>query len=726
MYQPIVVPVPYDRICMDGNHNVLVWRNNKTFSVASSITGKVIRTFDLPYRGIMKDNWIRCFDLSSDAKYVVAGTFNNNIMKFSVDSSNLVQKFEGLTDNPESVKISPNDKYLASSAGGLTLLWDFCSGVCLQTITTELCRDFSFTGGDLSFTPDNQFIFVRGRLGLLSTVRHLMNEGIEDIPDTPMLQYCIETNSQKLLPDSYCLSNSAYPNILLLSHKAKFGASAMVTALDAVTTKELYHLNFPVSIKYQSFVVKSLTADPKGFGICCVSYRWAEGNTKDPMKLATYIWDIRTGTILHTLEDVSYVDISVDFQLITVRVAEGMEVWRFSEWLKLHQIESFITCDEKQLSEEKNQESQLWICRRFLDVIEDPEKFSFPLLGKMFDRVKDISEFKFPYTLANIELAQNLASKTAINALIYPVLERLTESCVHGSIYIAQFKLLVDSVLEKGLITQGQLYKLNSDAEDNKTFSDERFKQLERNVEALKKEVDINRKNIENVSNSLNQLKMSLNQQRKRNMYFSVAKVALAFVGAAAIDFFSSIYDLSDLKEIGAAILKIKPEKMGSLLAKGVTSIHENMDVPAAALIKQAGYDPDEFVNVWVSTFVTLETPTSQTNFVSIVNVQAPVFVSNNENPPERNPVVSTYTDDEDDSDDPFPIHTAIRQNLGDEIIDELLKMKIDINEKDTAGKSPVRLAAELGNISKVHYLFAQGATGNKLKCIQLAKANQQ
>jgi len=93
---------------------------------------------------------------------------------------------------------------------------------------------------------------------------------------------------------------------------------------------------------------------------------------------------------------------------------------------------------------------------------------------------------------------------------------------------------------------------------------------------------------------------------------------------------------------------------------------------------------------------------------------------------PSKHTLYNSKNDSGSDTDeDKYPIHSAIKSGMGTEIIAALLRTGEDINQKNEERFSPVKLAAKVGNLELVEFLFSKGAAGNKLKYIALAQTNE-
>lgn len=245
----------------------------------------------------------------------------------------------------------------------------------------------------------------------------------------------------------------------------------------------------------------------------------------------------------------------------------------------------------------------------FTEVMQKPDLLNKNLLEEMFGKVVSLFDFKFPYTLANILRKEETANKKEIDIIIYQALEELARNHIVDSKCVAAFKLLLDSAHSKGIINTGQKYLLDNEAEDKKTFSDPRFKLMQRHINILEK-------NIKVVGNELQLLKEALQQKAVKNvirqMLIGAVKVGLAFVGGEVIgNILQNVWDFSNLAELGAVVLN-KPEKeIEALFKLGKQLVVANkkaiMSAAADQTITRIGFNPDEFFDAWVETNFALQ-----------------------------------------------------------------------------------------------------------------------
>jgi hypothetical protein len=422
-------------------------------------------------------------------------------------------------------------------------------------------------------------------------------------------------------------------------------------------------------------------------------------------------------------------------------------------------------------------EAKSWVLSTFMEVLADPRKLTVALLQEMLTKVNHIDEFRFAYTLISIQLQQVPAHKDPLYGDIYKCLERLSETCLvgpskesskQGADYIARYKGVLKALRRAHILTEHQQDMLDNLAERNMVFSDHRFKELEGQVHVLKHQVELQQKNLELVAQDLNQLKKSLKAKADREFYFGIVKIGLLFMANGVIDLVAAHLNISNIAETGAALLKVDVKTLTKAAEQGKEAVKQLMDPATEAVVVKAGFNPDDLVDIWVESSVHLQVApvsssvSSSSSISSSLNhptsvhvtpkpavidtgvIAAPTLSSSSSpslspKPDAKlpfniaqsfasvsSPMMSSAAGGRRGSEsDLYPIHSAINKNLDIETIGDLLDTGADINAKSAAGKTPVELAAEKGNLDMVKFLFSKGAAGNRLHLVQQAKQNQ-
>ncbi|MBA1420715.1 MAG: hypothetical protein FAF03_07660 [Epsilonproteobacteria bacterium] len=119
-------------------------------------------------------NSIESVAISQDAKYIVSGSWDNNVKIWERESGKLLKTLEGHTDNISSVAISQDTKYIVSSSWDSSIkIWDRESGKLLKEMWGG--ADGCWLSKNFETTPP---IFYRGDDGtFLLKKRELYSDG---------------------------------------------------------------------------------------------------------------------------------------------------------------------------------------------------------------------------------------------------------------------------------------------------------------------------------------------------------------------------------------------------------------------------------------------------------------------------------------------------------------------------------------------------------------------
>ncbi len=286
----------------------------------------------------------------------------------------------------------------------------------------------------------------------------------------------------------------------------------------------------------------------------------------------------------------------------------------------------------------KQEAQSYWLISEALLLTTTPDRFNNELLKKCFERTTTMNDFRLTYTLAMAGSKDKIVKINDLNPMILDRLTYIAENRIVGHSELSLFKMTIKRIYKANYISEYDKNTLYSMAESKKIFSDPRFEGLENQVKhmqmqfcetakhfsdqigLIRKELATNREHIYALANNLEQLREAYKKQAKRKLGFSTLKVGLSFVGFFAVDFLSSMCDLSDLSEMGSFLLKKDPDDVEKLLEGGQHAFDNNFQVShmnpiAENAIKKAGYDPEEFVRQWYSTAIVLEkSPSTVTN----------------------------------------------------------------------------------------------------------------
>jgi WD40 repeat protein len=713
----------------------IVTGSDKTISILNR-HGALVRNIQLPYIiAHISPNCVGGIAVSHNSQFIVSANFEGRVQEWDSQSGELRQTYKG-HGNCWVVAISPDDQSIVSGdhlSGGDIRIWHRASRQCrkLTGHTSPITA--------VAISPNNQYVvsgshdntvriwdFTSGRL--LKTL--LGHEGF-------VRSVAISKDNQTIVSAS---------------------GDRSIRLWDLRTGAHLQTLKDP-SISAQGNI--AITPDEQYIVF---------GHFN-----AVEIWNLKTGKRSSAFTQLPAsvgggVAVSSDgMQIVAGDNIGNLHIWNFPPELLAQKT-----------ADAAAKEAKSWVLSTFIEVLADPRKLSVALLQEMLTKVNHIDEFRFAYTLINIQLQQVPAHKDPLYGDIYKCLERLSETCLvgpskdskesskQGANYIARYKGILKALRRAHIITEHEQDTLDNLAERNMVFSDHRFKELEGQVHVLKHQVELQQKNLELVAQDLNQLKKSLKAKADREFYFGIVKIGLLFMANGVIDLVAAHLNISNIAETGAALLKVDVKTLTKAAEQGKEAVKQLMDPATEAVVVKAGFNPDDLVDIWVESSVHLQVApvsssvSSSSSISSSLNhptsvhvtpkpavidtgvIAAPTLSSSSSpslspKPDAKlpfniaqsfasvsSPMMSSAAGGRRGSEsDLYPIHSAINKNLDIETIGDLLDTGADINAKSAAGKTPVELAAEKGNLDMVKFLFSKGAAGNRLHLVQQAKQNQ-
>lgn len=352
------------------------------------------------------------------------------------------------------------------------------------------------------------------------------------------------------------------------------------------------------------------------------------------------------------------------------------------------------------LTQNNEKERPLWIVNKFKAVLDQTEKLTIELIEEMFKNTKNVVEFKFPYTLANILKTNKPDFANKINEAIINSLEDLATNHIKGPEFYAIFvDIILASVMNHGIITSLEKTKLAKKANNTEIFNSPEFQELKEKVSIIEAQVKRNTQNIYLLSQSMDKLAQHVSQlqrafKKKAEMecYFGIASVALSLVGGQVFDLvLAHVADLSSGIEVGAALLELPlnmPEKeiMATLTHYESAITHTTI----AQGLRLAGLDPDKFLDDWAKTTLALHNITNQNSPVSVQRHNPVTPVLNN-----KEITKSLHQLQEPKKQNSWAQHSSVILNASQTV--------------HKMGGSPIHSSISINTIEGIHYRKSNG-----------------
>jgi WD40 repeat protein len=289
----------------------------------------------------------------------------------------------------------------------------------------------------------------------------------------------------------------------------------------------------------------------------------------------------------------SYVAISHSGKYIATAHEDGISVWPGTEVLGLKE-------------EESKQET---LANLFVSIVKKRTvSVSVYKLEKMLKSVTNLEEFKLVYTLVKAVLMEKEYYKDPLHKHVHNSLKELainsgvSEDEIKSSNFIGSYEVALTTAMKDGMIKDTQRGSLAFLAQKNRLFNSIEFKKIQNEIKFLRDSVNLLHENFKNLADSITALKKALASQSKRNVAFSVIKVALMFFGDQLIEMVQNVFDLADFSKIAPIIFK---GKIKTFLETNVKAIAKaSLDPLIEEGIKKAGLDPDKFLNEWIDTAI--------------------------------------------------------------------------------------------------------------------------
>ncbi len=602
-------------LTFDANGELLLTGsyNDRLIRVWNSY-GAEIKTIELPYIWFTKGNNVIDLAISRNKK-IIAGNSGGYIQMLNYDSGKSIELLKDAHDYCTTVKISDDDRHFISrgKTDNIIKTWDLGTGKLLRKIV----HNYDFESDKIDeFGHRNSLAISHNGKYMVSG--HYKNVCVWDVNSYRLIQKIklpssinekthltwspLKRDFTHFIFHMPAFTSETYRIANVISNDDKFiiSASDRINIFDMTSGKEMPDFKENQIFSVNSFSSLGISSNDRYITV-----------SMDRL----YVHDLKLNISSELIGGVTHHVHNSKGQIAAVDENGTLFFWDFNSIMKRDKSSEIIGNENQSL-----QSIHAWLLRIYMDILSDPEKLSIDILELMFRKINNIAEFKFPFTLAVLAGHSSIGPEK-LQSIIFECLNKLISNCVFDgvddqklsshmeAINIAKYKVILDSVFDNGLITKSNKYYLEIRAEDEKTFSDDRFVKLDQQIICLKKQVKINYENIKILSKDLANLKEALRKKFKRDILFSIAKIGLAFLGSGLIDCCSSMIDFSSLSQLVAAIpiLNLGPAQVNEILLKGIVAVKEGMGSIAESILK-LGCDPDELFNIWVDSAIELRT----------------------------------------------------------------------------------------------------------------------
>ena len=251
-------------ISPDGKY-IVSGSEDKTIKIWDIKTGECLNTLE------GHENFISSVAISPNGEYIVSGSWDNTVKIWDIKTGECLNTLKGHSGSVYSIAISPDGKYIVSGDGtfrlipqkdfGIIKIWDFKSGVCLNTLEGSTRYVNS-----IAISPDGKYIVSGGSDNTIKIWNIKTGESLKTLAGHSNSLYSIV-----ITPDGkYIVSRSKYNTIKIWDFKT----GKCLNTLEGLN------------------LITIISSDGKYI----VSGSW--DNT-------VKIWDIKTGMCLNILEGLS-------------------------------------------------------------------------------------------------------------------------------------------------------------------------------------------------------------------------------------------------------------------------------------------------------------------------------------------------------------------------------------------------------------------------------------
>ncbi len=219
----------------------------------------------------------------------------------------------------------------------------------------------------------------------------------------------------------------------------------------------------------------------------------------------------------------------------------------------------------------------------YTKAIQNPEFATAEFIQFLFLNTTHLAFMRYPYTLASAKFKrlQSLEKKKPLKGIVYAALEMaigrhfdVKNTSDKEELQRFYWKMLA-SAKDTNLINEIDERILSGRLIDHRISEHPKIVAMEDQIKHLQRAVDTNRTNIANVARAVIHLKDAMVKQKKRQLVFGVAKLALTYFGGKLIDLIQGVVDLSDVMELADALLDSSPEIIRELASYGEEHVQE-------------------------------------------------------------------------------------------------------------------------------------------------------
>ncbi len=244
----------------------------------------------------------------------------------------------------------------------------------------------------------------------------------------------------------------------------------------------------------------------------------------------------------------------------------------------------------------------------YSQAMHNPKLVTAEFIQFLFVNTTQLGFMRYPYTLASVKFkkAKTSEERKIIQRMVYAALEmaigrhfNVEKPWLATRLKKFYWKMLA-SAQRTGIITSTDDRMLAERLTHHAIIHDPSILTMKEQIAHLQRAVAVNRGNITRVARAVTSLKDAMVLQKKRQLVFGAAKLALTYFGGKLVEIIQSVVDFSDVMELAEVILDSSPEIVSELAAYGEEQLQEAISDKVLALL--GAESPDQPIEDFAAT----------------------------------------------------------------------------------------------------------------------------